>query len=226
MATKKITPENEVFIRENYLTIPIRHIAKIIGISRTPIKNFMKRNGLVLPEEVKKQRQNHFQSGHIPMNKGKKGLYIPGSEKGWFQKGHKPHNTREDGDVSIRKDNSGREYVFIRLSDNNWVHEHRLVWIKHNGQIPEGYIIRHLNGNSLDNRIENLSMISKYENRVLNNEITRQSDEYIARMLATRNRKVDNELKAYFLQFPELLELKRNVFKLNKVCKTLEMPTN
>lgn len=38
--------------------------------------------------------------------------------------------------------------------------EHRSVWIKYNGNIPKGQVIHHTNGNKLDNRIENLQMMS------------------------------------------------------------------
>jgi len=35
---------------------------------------------------------------------------------------------------------------------------HRVVWLEHhNNKIPSGYVIHHINGNSLDNRIENLA---------------------------------------------------------------------
>jgi len=38
---------------------------------------------------------------------------------------------------------------------------HRKIWMKYHGQIPEGYIIHHKNGNKKDNRIENLECISR-----------------------------------------------------------------
>ena len=41
---------------------------------------------------------------------------------------------------------------------------HRLVWIFHNGQIPEDRQIDHINGNRLDNRIENLRLVTHLEN--------------------------------------------------------------
>lgn len=37
---------------------------------------------------------------------------------------------------------------------------HRLIWIYHNGAIPEGIKINHLNGDKYDNRIENLALIT------------------------------------------------------------------
>ena len=36
------------------------------------------------------------------------------------------------------------------------VMEHVLVWEQHYGPVPEGYELHHINGDKLDNRIENL----------------------------------------------------------------------
>lgn len=41
---------------------------------------------------------------------------------------------------------------------------HRLAWIYENGPIPKGLVIDHVNGNGLDNRIENLEVKSQTKN--------------------------------------------------------------
>ena len=41
---------------------------------------------------------------------------------------------------------------------------HRVVWIYHNGEIPEGMEIDHINQDRLDNRIENLRLCYRHQN--------------------------------------------------------------
>jgi len=52
-------------------------------------------------------------------------------------------------------------YRVMRVGVWKYKYEHRLVWEKVNGKIPIGCVIHHINENKLDNRIENLQMLSK-----------------------------------------------------------------
>lgn len=47
---------------------------------------------------------------------------------------------------------------------------HRLIWIMHNGFIPEGMVLDHINRNHLDNRIENLRCVTERQN-ALNKDV-------------------------------------------------------
>ena len=56
---------------------------------------------------------------------------------------------------------------YIRLVINGkMIFEHRHVWEKHNGPIPDGYVIHHINGVRHDNRIENLEAMKRRDHSV------------------------------------------------------------
>ena len=56
-----------------------------------------------------------------------------------------------------------RGYVKIRLEKKYYL-LHRLIWMWHNGSIPDGFYIDHINGNKADSRIENLRLATKSQN--------------------------------------------------------------
>ena len=60
-------------------------------------------------------------------------------------------NLDRDGYVRVRKD--GKEY-----------RAHRLIWEMYNGSIPEGVLIDHIDGDSLNNRLENLRLATRQQN--------------------------------------------------------------
>lgn len=84
---------------------------------------------------------------------------VRGGKNGVFLKAKK-------GDIAgsiHRRKNS--EYITITVPHGrvNW-HSGRVVWILHNGYLPKNLVIDHVDGDTTNNRIENLRAISQSEN--------------------------------------------------------------
>jgi len=58
----------------------------------------------------------------------------------------------------------GARYLVVRI-DKRLYKAHRLVWAMHKGSIPSGMEIDHIDGDSTNNRIENLRLVSRAENQ-------------------------------------------------------------
>ena len=58
------------------------------------------------------------------------------------------------------KDNwNPKKKEYIRIRDKGYIKsEHRVVWERHNGKIPTGMLIHHIDGDIKNNRIENLKL--------------------------------------------------------------------
>lgn len=52
---------------------------------------------------------------------------------------------------------------------------HRIIWEMHNGEIPDGWVVDHLDGNSLNNHLSNLQMKPKWGNIQNQQKQTRNS---------------------------------------------------
>lgn len=111
--------------------------------------------------------KTRIKKGTIPPNKGyKMPEYIYEKVKvSFFTKGSIPYNTKFDGYERI---DSKDGYVYVRISKGKFVLKHRWLWEQHNGKIPAGYIIKFINGDRYDIRIDNLKMVTRQENMETN----------------------------------------------------------
>lgn len=56
-------------------------------------------------------------------------------------------------------------YIMVKVG-NRAVQAHRIIWEMHNGPVPEGHEIDHINRVKIDNRIENLRSATRSQNCV------------------------------------------------------------
>lgn len=117
-------------------------------------------------------RDCKFKPGHVPVNKGTKGL--TGANAGSFKKGQIPHN--EVPMWSERVDKEG--YVWIKIPEHNphtdtnyigrFVFKHRYIWEKENGNIPKGMALVFTDGDRSNCEINNLELVKRSELLYLN----------------------------------------------------------
>ena len=158
MKIHKYTQEEKEFLREfvpehSYKEIQQAFIDKFKwDITLWQIKNSIKRYHL------NTGRTGRFEKGHIPCNKGRKGIRAEGSKKTWFQKGNIPKNYKPIGSERVNVNG----YIEVKIADpNKWKQKHRVIWEQENGKIPRGYAVIFKDGDKLNIDIDNLMLVSR-----------------------------------------------------------------
>ena len=114
---------------------------------------------------IMKPNKTSFKKGCIPWNKGLKGIHL--SLRTEFKEGHRSSNWQPVG--TITKRTSKREIrIFIKIAEpNKWEEYAKYIWKKKYGKILKGDVIHHIDGNKLNDNIENLVAISVSEHMKL-----------------------------------------------------------
>lgn len=171
MHKNKYTSEQRIFIQENYKGIGTKELTE----------RFNKQFGLNLTVSMMKAyKGNHklnsgltgyFEKGHVPANKGKKGVCSEGCKKTWFQKGNIPNNTDSIGTEKLLADG----YIWVKVNNKpnvpkreNWIQKHVLLWEQANGAVPKGYCLIFLDGDRTHISLNNLELISRKTLAILN----------------------------------------------------------
>lgn len=173
------TVEDDKIIRELYPDTKTEIIAEklnrtIIGIYGQAYKMGLKKSpeflktpecGILYPGHTRGKKTQFFK-GQVPANKGKK-MSAELKEKckhTFFQKGHKPHNTLSDNDITIRHNyKRNTNYKHIRISEGNWESLARHNWEAKNGTIPKGFNVIFKDRDYSNCEPENLELISNAE---------------------------------------------------------------
>lgn len=223
---RKITPEEDDFLKENYLKIPAKKLSKMMGRSESSARQRLALLGLVVPEEItaKFKAESYFKKGDSPANKGKKQVdymsadAIERTRLSRFKKGNIPSNAyNEVGKITTRydlKNKGGKPYKYICLALGVWKPLHQHLWGQINGDVPKGYCLWFKDGNTLNCTIENLECITRKENRFRNASHQKLGDLYLAKCLVGRN----GDYEAV-LDEPELLQSKKLQILINRKIK-------
>lgn len=101
-----------------------------------------------------------FKKGIQVWNKNMKGIHLsPLTE---FKKGQESLKKLPLGKITKRIDKNKNIRNWIKIEEPNiWMEYSRFIWIKNNGEIPQGFVIHHIDKNSLNDNIENLCCLTR-----------------------------------------------------------------
>src|SRR5574343_90018 len=79
-----------------------------------------------------------------------------------FKPGMPPSHKLPVGSVTRRTHKFDQERAWIKIAEpNKWVLNANLVWMRHGGTIPRGFVVHHLDGNPINDDIGNLALVSR-----------------------------------------------------------------
>lgn len=156
----KIKEKEKAFIDANYIGVPSRKMAKLLyeqtgtKVGHGAILEYYRKKGYKAGVDGK------FQKGFAGLDKEK----LKNIQRTQFKKGHPGTNTKPIGAFYDRSDG----YRYVKVADGDWRTEQVIEWEKANGKMPIGHKLLHLDGNSLNNSLDNLMLITDAESVTAN----------------------------------------------------------
>lgn len=167
-------PEVAKFIRDHVKGISTKELVEMVNEKFGTEFTVSKMHNFKCNHNLKSGIDGRFKKGHMPHNKGQKGIMYKGSEKGWFKKGHVSENKRPIGSERVESKNG---YIMIKVAEpNKWRLKHNVIWEEHNGLIPKGNVVIFLDGDKTNCNIDNLVCITQEENLIMNKRGLRYSE--------------------------------------------------
>ncbi|MEG2412592.1 MAG: HNH endonuclease signature motif containing protein [Clostridium sp.] len=174
----KYTREQSEFITENVIGVSNAKLTEIFNsrfetnLEKVQIKNYKNRNHL------SSGLDGRFTKGHVPANKGIKGVIYEGSKKTWFKKGSTPVNHRSLGSERVTVDG----YTEIKVAEpNKWRLKHQILHEECVGPIPRNHAVIFGDGDKSNFDISNLILVSRQQLLILNRNKLIQNDANLTR---------------------------------------------
>lgn len=176
-----------------------REIAVALGRTMGAVKSKMVSLGLFMNPKVVRA----YQSSH--------------PNRGTFKKGGNGRDLPLLA-VTVRYDKRNTPSVYIKVShegkgQERWKLLSVYLWELAVGPVPEKHVVAFKDGNPMNVNVNNLMLLTQAENMIRNSEAAQMTDRWVARMMATKNRKVDMEAMETFLKYPELLQTQKLIYK-------------
>lgn len=115
-------------------------------------------------------RTGRLEPGNVPVNKGVKcepgkGGRHPNAQATHFKKGGLPHNTKHLGHRRLNTDG----YIEVSVDEvdphtgyeRRYVHEHRYLWQKLNGPIPDDHVLKCLSADKTNTEPSNWELVPR-----------------------------------------------------------------
>ncbi|TDX30805.1 HNH endonuclease [Modicisalibacter xianhensis] len=161
---KRWSPQDDDDLRRLYPTNEIRVLEKIFGRPEKAITARAHRLGLTKAPDYVPPRRGVFEKGQKPWNKGTH-FSPPGSEKGRFKKGQRPHTWVPIGTERVSKDGIlERKVTDAGPAKDHFCSVHSIIWEERHGPIPEGHIVRFKSDDKRNFDDDNLELVSRAEN--------------------------------------------------------------
>jgi len=161
------TEGNIAWLRANAVGLSVAEIARRFnrrfraGVSVGAVRQRMYKNN------IRNGVDARFKPGQVVPNGIGKGEYYAGSERGWFKKRGKPHNTALIG--TVVKDTLG--YLKIKVGEpKEWVQLHHALWEHFHGPVPEGHKVLFGDGDRMNLSPKNLVCVSSAQLAVMNRQ--------------------------------------------------------
>ncbi|WP_319583909.1 HNH endonuclease [uncultured Pseudodesulfovibrio sp.] len=199
------TEEQAEFIRKGYKSMSLAELTEAFNERFKDTKDILQIRGFTRNHSIKSGRTGRFEKGQEVWNKGTKGVMKPNS--GNFKKGSIPANTLPMYTERINRDG----FVEIKVPIANpyttaktrFMHKQVWVWEQANGPVPEGYVIRFLDGDKTNCSLDNLGLFSRAESlemtRIGYTEAPEDVKPSVAALakLSTKVRRVERKVHGY-----------------------------